>query len=123
MSEKGLRGLAHLESMTPQRKEHLQGGAGGGFARYLVPPKGQRPGSRFRMIGRIALDPGAEVGSHPHEEDEELYVILSGEGLYEEDGLSERVGPGDMMLVERGHRHGIRNIGDAPLEFLAAIAE
>jgi mannose-6-phosphate isomerase-like protein (cupin superfamily) len=115
--------LKTFGEMEPLRREHLQGGAGGSFNRYLVAPGDEIPGSRFRMIGRIALDPGAEVGEHPHITNEELYAVVSGTGEYSEDGKTRPVAAGDMMLVERGHRHSIRNTGETPLEFLAVIVE
>ncbi len=50
----------------------------------------------------------------------ERYVLLSGEGEVEVGNLpSERVGPGDVVLIPPGVRQRITNVGSKDLIFLA----
>lgn len=115
--------IRRAQDMKPQRREHLQGGAGGSWNTYAVSPETEMEGSHFRMISTIRLDPGAEVGLHTHLTNEELFVILEGRGLYTENGEIHEVGPGDMLVLPRTHQHGIRNLGEGPLTFLAVIVD
>lgn len=76
----------------------------------------------FKMVSRMSLEPGSSVGPHVHKEDEELYLIVSGQGLYiKNDGSAEPVGPGDLTMTRKGERHGLENTGPEPLVFIAVI--
>ena len=55
----------------------------------------------FIMSTRIELDPGASIGCHRHEGTEEVYFIMSGEGLYTEEGEDSRALPGTCFCAER----------------------
>lgn len=77
----------------------------------------------FIMTTRLELDPGASVGYHKHDGTEEVYFILSGKGLYTEEGEERTVSPGDIFLCRLGRSHGILNTGKEKLVFGAAIAK
>lgn len=77
----------------------------------------------FIMTTRLELEPGASIGYHPHTSDEEVYFIMSGEGLYCEEGESLAVKAGDIMLCRKGRSHGIENTGSGTLVIGAAIAK
>lgn len=109
--------------MRETRRENLQGGPGGAMFFPLI-AAGEKPeGSHLKMVARIELDSGASVGEHVHSGDEEVYFIISGKGVFSEDGVSVDVGPGDVSVTLNGHKHFITNTGDEPLVFLAVIAE
>lgn len=109
--------------MREIRRENLQGGPGGAMFFPLI-AVGEKPeGSHLKMVARIELDPGASVGKHEHSGDEEVYFIISGKGVFSEDGISTDVGPGDTSVTLNGHSHSLLNTGDEPLVFLAVIAE
>jgi Mannose-6-phosphate isomerase len=81
-------------------------------------------GTSFRMAAQMTLPPGGSIGFHLHPDDEEIYVILSGQGLYTDaDGQASPVGPGDLTLTRSGEGHGLANSGLEPLVFFAVIAE
>lgn len=113
---------AKYEDLKAQRRDSFKGGSGGGWSRFLVAPDSGVPGSHFRMIAENTLDKGAEIGYHVHEDDDELFVIIEGRGLYSENGEELAVGPGDMLLLTRSNSHGLKNVGDGPLRLLAVIA-
>lgn len=78
----------------------------------------------FRMAAQMTLPPDASIGFHLHPDDEEIYVILSGSGLYTDaDGQTSPVGPGDLTLTRSGEGHALANNGQEPLVFFAVIAE
>ena len=114
---------AKYDDMQKTRRDSFKGGTGGGWSRFLIPPDSDVPGSHFTMVAENTLDPGAEIGYHVHESDDELFVILEGEGLYRENDADVRVGPGDMLFLVRANSHGLKNTGKGPLRLLAVIAK
>jgi len=114
--------IAKFESLEKVRREGLQKGPGGAWCSYPIPVGKAPEGSCWRMVGRIALDPGAAIGAHLHGDDEEIYVVLSGTGVYSDGDVESPVGPGDVTVTFRGERHALRNTGDVPLEIMAIIA-
>lgn len=112
-----------LGEMKGTRRENLQNGPGGAMYYSCIAPGEKPEGSRLKMVARIELDPGAAVGEHRHTGDEEVYIALSGEGVFTDDGVRHDVGPGDVMITLDGHRHSLENTGTGPLVFVAVIAE
>lgn len=106
---------------NPTRKEKL-GGTGEGSANTYPVNIPDQIGA-FIMATRIELDSGASVGYHKHVDNEEVYFIMSGSGLYTEEGADFDAKPGDLFLCRRGNSHGIKNSGKDKLVFGAAIAK
>ena len=104
-----------------ERRDHFQGGNGGGYCTHALAPTEPIPGSRFHQVSRVELDPGAVIGEHLHTGNEEIYWVLSGSGLFIDDGIKLAAVPGDMLLTRQGHRHGLRNTGDEAFVFLAIV--
>lgn len=67
------------------------------------------------------LEPGAVIGEHAHEEDEEIYYVLEGRGTMTLDGERFEIGPGDLAVTPAGHSHGLVN-GQAPMRLIVACA-
>jgi quercetin dioxygenase-like cupin family protein len=53
--------------------------------------------------------------------DHECYLILSGKARVNDNGVPVELGPGDVNHCLDGQEHGIENIGDADLVFIANI--
>ena len=47
-----------------------------------IPCAAAGKGAPLAMASRIELEPGASIGLHKHETDEEVYAIVSGNGVY-----------------------------------------
>jgi mannose-6-phosphate isomerase-like protein (cupin superfamily) len=75
----------------------------------------------IKTFAKATLAPGGEVGYHIHSTDSEAYYILSGEGDYTEGGVTTRVSAGDVTYTPMGEGHGIKNVGEENLEFIALI--
>lgn len=105
---------------SPQRKDKF-GGTGKGWGDVFYVPIPDKDGA-FTMSARIELDPGSTIGYHKHSDNEEVYFILSGQGLYTEEDEELSVETGDVLLCRQGKSHGIRNTGTGPLVIGAAIA-
>ena len=108
-------------STTPVRKDKM-GGSGNGFGDFFYIPIPDQDGA-FIMTTRIELVPDSSIGYHKHSDNEEVYFIMSGHGLYMEEGEEIEVNPGDMLLCRMGKSHGIKNNGSDKLIIGAAIAK
>ena len=74
-----------------------------------------------KIFNHVILAPGVSIGEHVHEGDNEIYYILSGTGLYNNNGEIVRVHPGDTTICNDGELHGLLNDGTQPLEAIALI--
>ena len=76
---------------------------------------------RLRTFALAQLKPGEEVELHKHEGECEYYYIISGKGVYDDDGKQYDVLPGAVTFTPSESSHGIKNTGDEMLEFIALI--
>ena len=76
---------------------------------------------KLRMFSQAELEIGEEVEYHVHEGESETYYILSGKGFYNDNGVETEVSAGTVTYTPSGCGHGIKNIGDEKLIFIALI--
>ena len=89
------------------------------FARVLARSRGA-----IRFIDLSVLGPGADIGRHTHQPDnEELYVVVSGKGLMTLDDREFEVGPGHVIVNRPGGTHGLKNIGAEELRIVVIEVE
>lgn len=77
----------------------------------------------FAYIHDNVLEPGASIGEHRHDGEEEVYFILEGEGMMRIDGVDTPVAAGDACLTRSGHSHSLVNTGKAAMRFLVLHAK
>lgn len=77
--------------------------------------------SPTRMFSTITLEPGCSIGFHRHENEEEIFYILRGQALVDDNGCEAVLNPGDTILTGNGDGHSVANAGDTTLEMLAVI--
>jgi len=75
--------------------------------------------SKLLGIGMTTIHPGSSIGTHPHDDNEEVYLILAGEGVATLDGREQKVRPGDVMVNHPGCSHGLRNESSEELRVFA----
>lgn len=76
-----------------------------------------------RMCSEITLEKNCSLGIHKHEGESETYFILTGTGLYYDNGESYEVNAGDVLFCDDGESHALENTGDCDLKFVALILE
>ncbi len=59
------------------------------------------------MTIKVTLNPGNKMNYHSHERRDEIWNIISGEGIVIVDGMEQLVKPGDVITMEAGCRHTI----------------
>lgn len=80
--------------------------------------KGEEFDTPVRFVNYTVLPPETTFGNHKHENDNEIYIVLSGEGLYVEDGKEFPVKTGSVMVNAPYGTHGLINTGKENLEML-----
>ena len=76
---------------------------------------------RIRLFSLIQVKPGEEVEYHMHSGESETFFILSGQGIYNDNGNKVDVVPGMVTFTPSGEGHSIKNTGDEMLVFIALI--
>jgi len=97
----------------------MRGGPGTVTVRHYF--KSDELRAKSRLCAHLTLPPGAGIGVHQHEKEDEVYIILSGSGLLDDGKTRTRVSAGDAVLTGNGESHAITNDGAQPLEIAAVI--
>ena len=74
-------------------------------------------------ISRALLQPGLSYQAHSHDDHEEVYYIIEGEGEIRIDDEVQSFRDGDIMYIGINQIHEIRNTGDKMINFLAIASE
>jgi mannose-6-phosphate isomerase-like protein (cupin superfamily) len=75
--------------------------------------------SRLSVVAFDTLPPGAEIGLHHHRAEEELYIIVAGDGTVIVDGTDTPIRAGDVVLTKPGSSHAVRNTSASDLSLIA----
>lgn len=74
--------------------------------------------------GLVQLLPGEDVGLHSTKQNEEMLVILEGQGEVEMEGYSTlAVKGGQTAYVPPETRHNVRNTGSVPLKYIFIVSK
>lgn len=77
---------------------------------------------RHQSLAEAIVGPGIRTASHFHPKTEEIYYILSGEGIMHLAGQERAVSRGDAIAIPPGSVHWIENKSPVDLVFLCACA-
>lgn len=77
--------------------------------------------NKGRMLNDNILGKDCGVGYHVHQGDGEIYVMLSGEAEYNDNGTITTIHEGDITFTGPGEGHHIINHKEEPVRFLAII--
>jgi len=105
--------------MKEEVRENMRGGAGAVTIRHYFSKDEMTCNSR--LCAKMTLPPGAGIGKHQHDAEDEVYIVASGAGLLNDGTQEIRVNKGDTILTGNGESHAIRNDGTEPLEIIAII--
>ena len=83
--------------------------------------EGDRLSGKVTLFAKVTILPGDELSYHEHHGETEVYHILSGEGLYQDNDKTYPVEAEMTTFCEDGNGHAISCKGDEPLVFLAMI--
>ena len=107
------------EKMEREVRDSMRGGSGEVEIVHIF--KAEELGGKARLLARLRLGKGSSIGYHEHNDEEEVFYILRGQGVVSENGEEKTVAAGDAALTKGGNSHSIRNDSEEPLEVLAVI--
>lgn len=105
--------------MEIQRIENMCGGNGHVFLKPILNEK--QLNGKCGLYAEVTLEPGCSLGYHEHHGGSETYYILSGKGIYSDNGELRMVEAGDMTFTPDGKGHALTNAGEENLVFMALI--
>ena len=108
-----------FSEMSVETRDKMRGGEGAVTIRHYFTPA--EFGAKMRLCALLTIPPGASIGEHPHEGEDEVYLILRGSGVVREQDGNHRVTAGDAVLTGKGASHAIANDTAEILEVAAFV--
>jgi len=105
--------------MQSEVRNDMRGGKGAVTIRHYF--KQEEIKAKCRLCSKLTLPPGASIGMHKHETEDELFIIESGKGIVDTGREKIKVDAGDAVLTGNGEEHALINAGNEPLEVIAII--
>ena len=70
------------------------------------------------------VNPGQRIAAHVHPHGQDTWTVLSGSGEYqlEQNGKSQTIAPGCVVIAHTGCVHGVFNGGEEPLVFISVVS-
>ena len=91
-------------------KENIRGGDGTVKITGLLTK--EELNEKGRLYGVIRLEPGCSIGYHIHEGESEIFHVLKGSALYNDNGTEVTISEGDTTVTKSGEGHSIKNPSD-----------
>ena len=110
--------IKNVHDVIPEIAEGVRGGNGSVTAHKLLD---LFPGSAIKSVGIVRLEPGASVGEHSHQDEDDFYYCISGTGVVVDNGSEHPFTPGTLQITRSGESQAIRNTGETELVFLGAL--
>ena len=105
--------------MKIERVENMAGGRGHVTIKHIL---GERElNGKCRLYAEVTIEPGCSLGYHEHHGESETYYLLTGKGVYSDNGKEIEAKAGDVFFCDDGNGHGLKNTGDEELSFVALI--
>ena len=105
---------------NPEIRHAVRGGNGDVIFNHIY-RKGVELNPNMRLFAKLVLKPGDSIGWHVHENEDEIYYILSGTAETDDNGVKRILQAGDSTLTRSGEGHSITALGSEKLELIAAI--
>ncbi len=74
-----------------------------------------------KMFNIVEFQPGESLGWHGHIDNFEIYYILEGQALVNDNGEEYEVYPGDLVYTADGAHHSIQNNGTGVMKMVATV--
>lgn len=111
--------IKRAEAMVRELKEQMRGGKGTVAITHLFSQ--DEIGGKARLIAKIELEPGCSIGFHEHQNEEEIFYIISGQATLDDQGEVSQLDPGDAAITKGGQSHSLSNNSDKLLTVMAVI--
>jgi mannose-6-phosphate isomerase-like protein (cupin superfamily) len=113
--------VRNQEDYDKEVREEMRGGRGRVLIEHLW--RKEELNSPTRLCARLTLEPGCSIGFHAHDDEEEVFYIVEGEGTVNDAGTERPVAVGDTILTGGGAGHSIEAGPQVSLVLLAFIVK
>jgi mannose-6-phosphate isomerase-like protein (cupin superfamily) len=111
--------LRKKEEMSVELREKMRGGVGEIRIKNLF-QQGDLKG-KTRLFAEITIPVGGSIGFHQHDQEEEIFYFISGQGRVKDQDEWKEVRVGDALVTGGGRGHAVENTGEVPLVIMAVI--
>lgn len=111
--------IKRAEEMISEINEQMRGGKGSVEITHIFRKEELR--GKARLCARITINPGCSIGLHEHIGEEEIFYVIRGMGIANDNGNIKELYKGDALLTGGGASHSIENNGTEVLELVAVI--
>ncbi len=111
--------IKYKSEMRSEERPNMRGG--NGTVKITHALEKEEINGPMRLCATLTLEPGASIGEHIHEHEDEIFYIVSGTAKVVDNGVEKVVYAGDSIITGNGGSHSIENIGIDNLVVFAAI--
>lgn len=111
--------IKRANEMIRELRENARGGTGTVEFVHIFGREELKGGAR--LVAKLILNPGCSIGKHPHENEEEIFYIMKGKGLIDDNGEIRELCAGDVSITGGGGYHSITNNSNEILEIFAVV--
>ena len=99
--------IKRKEDMVDTVKVNMRGGDGQAVLTDIL-SKDEYDG-HSRLVATITLEPDCSIGPHVHENEEEIFYVIKGKAVYNDNGTEVILNEGDSCICKNGQTHSIAN--------------
>lgn len=107
------------QEMQIKPRVRLRDGFGTTDFLHIVPQENLP--EKARLFSVMILEKGCSVGRHDHTGETEIYYVISGEGIINDNGIIRPFKKGDANVCGGGDFHSVSNENDETLKMIAVI--
>ena len=111
--------VKYKNEMRSEERPNMRGG--NGTVKITHALEKEEINGPLRLCATLTLEPGASIGEHIHEKEDEIFYIVSGTAKVVDNGVEKVVYAGDSIITGNGGSHSIENIGIDNLVVFATI--
>ncbi len=111
--------MLYIKNYLTEKEEIEEGSHGGEGSMSLYEIWGKSDfKSNVDFIDQMLIPPKSTIGYHKHGNNEEMYIVLEGQGVMTVNNEATLVRKGDMILNAPHGSHGLHNHSEADLDVL-----
>ncbi len=111
--------IRKANEMNKDVMHQMRGGEGNVEITHMF--KKEELKGKARLCAKIKVNPGSSIGLHEHVDEEEIFYIIRGKGIFDDNGVETDLSVGDAIITGDGAAHSVKNNGQEPLEMVAVI--
>lgn len=78
--------------------------------------------SEHTQVVIMNVNPGEDIGLETHDKEDQVLLLISGEGKVLLNGLESEFKTGDCVVVPAGTQHNFTTVGDKPMKIITTYS-